>query len=76
MSTCNRLDLGTLGSRLMMPKNLPGCCHHHMHHRWKSLMFPVHDWGSSTPPLVQHEHPLQYPSRLLRSGSLAPTHPI
>ena len=24
MSTCNRLDLETLGSQLIMPKNLPG----------------------------------------------------
>ena len=27
MWTCNRLDLGTLGSRPVMPKNLPGHCY-------------------------------------------------
>jgi hypothetical protein len=27
MSTCNRLNLETLGSWLIMPKNLPGHCH-------------------------------------------------
>ena len=26
MSTCNRLDLQTLGSQLIMPKNLPDHC--------------------------------------------------
>ena len=26
MSTCNRLDWGTLGSQPVMPKNLPGHC--------------------------------------------------
>ena len=26
MSTCNRLDLQTLGSQLVMPKNLPDHC--------------------------------------------------
>jgi hypothetical protein len=28
MSTCNRLDLQTLGSQLIMPKNLPNHCNH------------------------------------------------
>ena len=27
MSTCNRLDLQTLGSQPVMPKNLPDHCH-------------------------------------------------
>ena len=31
MSTCNWLDLQTLGSQLVMPKNLPDHCSRHRH---------------------------------------------
>ena len=30
MSTCNQLDLQTLGSQPIMPKNLPDHCSHHI----------------------------------------------
>ena len=36
MSTCNRLDLGTLGSQPVMPKNLPG--------HWIGVLYN-YDWG-------------------------------
>ena len=35
MSTCNRLDLQTLGSQPIMPKNLP---HHWIHRRMYSAI--------------------------------------
>ena len=45
MSTWNRLDLGTLGSRLIMPKNLPG-------HYWRARVW-VHTSYSHTARLLQ-----------------------
>ena len=38
VSTCNRLDLQTLGSQPVMPKNLPEHC--------SSLFSPFVIWGS------------------------------
>ena len=45
MSTCNRLDLGTLGCRPVMPKNLPGHWYTYMC-MWCALVILILRWDA------------------------------
>ena len=48
MSTCNRLDLHTLGSQLVMSKNLPDHCIVEFH--YQRTMFRL--FAASSPPIA------------------------
>ena len=50
MSTCNWLDLQTLGSQLVMPKNLPDHCSPHMSNKkYTKQIIQTHAWVTHAP---------------------------